>query len=60
MNVTQNQAQDKAKCAQRFLGGTGKQYKPSLDSLMSFTAGEPFARNYIYSDTELCVMGWVP
>ena len=49
MDVAQLEAQH----AQRFLGGTGKLYKPSLDHLMSFIVGWPFARNYIYSDYEL-------
>ena len=42
-----------AQRAQRFLGGTGKLYKASLDHLMSFIAGEQYAREYIYSDDEL-------
>ena len=42
-----------AQRAQRFLGGTGKLYKASLDHLMSFTAGERYAREYICSDEEL-------
>jgi hypothetical protein len=46
-------AHREAQRAQRFLGGTGKLYKPSLDHLMSFIVGRPFARNYIYSDDEL-------
>ena len=49
MDVAQHEAQR----AQRFLGGTGKLYKPSLDHLMSFIVVRPFARNYIYSDEEL-------
>ena len=56
MDLAQNEAQNEAQRAQRFLGGTGKQYKPSLDSLMSFIAGETFAREYIYSDAELCAI----
>jgi hypothetical protein len=48
MDIAQNEAQHEAQLAQRFLGGTGKQYKPSIDSLMSFIAGEPFARDYVY------------
>jgi hypothetical protein len=46
-------AQSKAQRAQRFLGGTGKLYKPLLDHLMLFIVGQPFAWNYIYSDEEL-------
>jgi hypothetical protein len=49
MDVTQRNAQR----AQHFLGGTGKLYKPLLDHLMLFIVGQPFARNYIYSDEEL-------
>jgi hypothetical protein len=56
MDIAQNEAQNEAQRAQRFLGGTGKQYNPSLDSLMSFIASEQFACNYIYSDAELCVI----
>ena len=56
MNVDQNEGQNKAQRALRFLDGTGKQYKPSLNSLTSFIAGEPFACNYIYSDAELCAI----
>ena len=56
MDLAQNKAHNEAQRAQRFLGGTGKQYKPSLDSLMSFIAGEPFARSYIYTDAELCAI----
>ena len=56
MDIAQNKAQNEAQRAQRFLGGTGKQYKPSLDSLMSFIAGQPFARDYIYTDAELCAI----
>jgi hypothetical protein len=46
-------AQREPQRAQRFLGGTGMLYKPSLDHLMSFIVGRPFAWNYIYSDDEL-------
>ena len=46
-------AQLEAQRAQRFLGGTGKLCKPSLDHLMSFIVGRSFARNFIYSDYEL-------
>lgn len=42
-DIAQNQAQIEAQHAQRFAGGTDKQYKPSFDSLMSFIAGRPFA-----------------
>ena len=45
-------AQRGAQRAQRFLGGTGKLYN-SLDHLMFFIVGRPFARNNIYSDDEL-------
>jgi hypothetical protein len=48
MDVAQREAQR----AQRFLGGTGKLYN-SLDHLMFFIVGRPFARNNIYSDDEL-------
>jgi hypothetical protein len=46
-------AQREAQRAQRFLDGTGKLYKPSLDHLMSFIVARPFAWSYIYSDDEL-------
>ena len=49
MDVAQLEAQH----AQRFLGGTGKLFKPLLDHLMLFIVGWPFTRNYIYSDNEL-------
>ncbi len=41
-----------AQCAQHFLGGTGKLYKPSLDHLMLLIVGRSFALKYIYSDDE--------
>ena len=42
--------------ADRFLGGTGKLYKATLDSLMSYIERREFARDYIYTDTELCAI----
>ena len=42
--------------AQRFLGGTGKLYKPSPDHLMSFISGTEIARDYVYTDDELCAV----
>ena len=43
--------------AQRFLGGTGKLYKPSLDHLMSFSiSGTEIARDYVYTDDKLCAI----
>ena len=42
--------------AQRFLGGTSKLYKPSLDRLMSFISGTEIARDYVYTDDELCAI----
>jgi hypothetical protein len=44
--------QKDTQCAQHFLGGTGKLYKPSLDHLMLLIVGRSFARKYIYSDDE--------
>jgi hypothetical protein len=49
-------AQNEAQCAQCLLGGTGKQYKPSLDSLMPFIAGQLFACDCNHSDAELCAI----
>jgi hypothetical protein len=43
--------------AQRFLGETGKLYKPSLDHpLMSFISGTEIARDSVYTDNELCAI----
>ncbi len=56
MDFAQDEAQNESQRAQRYLGGTSKQYKLSLDSLMSFIAGEPFACNYMYTDAELCAI----
>ena len=42
--------------ADRFLGGTGKLYKATLDSLMSYIERREIARDYIYTDTELCAI----
>ena len=40
----------------RFLGGTGKLYKSTLDNLMSYIRGREFARDYVYTDEELCTL----
>jgi hypothetical protein len=42
--------------AERFLGGTGKLYKSTLDNLMSYIEHRDFARDYVYNDAELCVI----
>ena len=43
--------------AERFLGGTGKNYnKSTLDHLMAFICHREFARDYIYSDEELHII----
>jgi hypothetical protein len=39
-----------------FLGGTGKFYKSTLDILMSYIKRQDFARDYVYSDVELCAI----
>jgi hypothetical protein len=54
-----------AQRALRFLGGTGKVYKATLDHFMSFAMHRTYDRNYVYSDAELLeitpkmVFGWM-
>ncbi len=48
---------DEGACrAEQFLGGTGKNYKSTLDHLMSFICHCEFAQDYIYSNEELHVI----
>lgn len=62
-NMGENNAE--AQRALRFLGGTGKVYKATLDHFMSFAMHRTYDRNYVYSDAELLeitpkmVFGWM-
>jgi len=49
-------ADESSRRAERFLGGTGKNYKSTLDHLMTFICHREFARDYIYSDEELHII----